>query len=238
LSVEPTQPARDYDPLHPRGGIDWRSVFARIWAPIAALIGIAVKFGFLFAKFGLLFVSVGGYALLWGWQFAIGLVAMILVHEFGHFFEAKRQGLHVSLPNFIPFLGAYVTIKDAPRNPWKNALVALAGPAAGGVAALVTLGLAEHYDSRSLHAIAYTGFFLNLFNLIPFGIFDGGAIWRSIQLARRVPNWTPELAATAPYSSLPGGGPQKAFEITLLYIGLAALLVLGMYAAHVPQHRL
>jgi Zn-dependent protease len=232
------EPVREYEPLHPRGGIDWRRLFARIWAPIAALIGIAIKFGFLFAKFGLLFVSVAGYALIWGWQFAIGLVAMILVHEFGHFLEAKRQGLHVSLPTFIPFFGAFVTIRDAPRNPWKNALVALAGPFAGGVASAVTLALSEHYDSNSLHAVAYTGFFLNLINLVPFGIFDGGAVWRSIQLARAVPAWTPELAATAPYSSLPGGGRQKALEISFLYGALILLLVLGMWAAHVPQHRL
>src|SRR5204863_277947 len=128
---------RQYDPIHPRGGTDWRAVLRRIWAPIAAAIGVAIKFGFVIFKFFGIFIAVAGYALIWGWKFAVGFVLLILVHELGHFFEAKRQGLEVSGPRFIPFLGAYVSIKNAPLNPWKNALVALAGPALGGVGAAV-----------------------------------------------------------------------------------------------------
>jgi Zn-dependent protease len=237
MEPEPVREYRDYEPLHPKG-TDWRGILGKIWAPIAAIIGVAVKFGFVFLKFFSIFISVGGYALLWGWKFAIGFVAMILIHELGHYFEAKRQGLDVSIPVFIPFLGAYVAIKNSPVNPWRNSLVALAGPAAGGLASGVCWIVANQTGSDLLHALAYAGFLLNLFNLLPIGFLDGGAIWRSIKLARQVPAWTPEIAATAPYSTVPGGGPSKAFEIGLLYGGLALLLVLGMIGTHVPQSRL
>jgi Zn-dependent protease len=228
---------RDYEPLHPRG-TDWRGLFRRIWAPIAALAAAAVKFGFVFVKFFSIFISVGAYALIWGWKFAIGFVLLILVHELGHFFEARRQGLEVTLPTFIPFFGAYVLVKNAPLNPWRNALVSLAGPAAGGLGSGVCWAIGEQTDSNLLRALAYFGFLLNLFNMLPIGFLDGGSIWRSIQLARRVPEWTPQVALAAPYSTVPGGGRTKAIEITVLYVGLAALLVLGMVGAHVPQHRL
>jgi Zn-dependent protease len=228
---------RDYDPIHP-GGTDWRGIFRKIWAPIAAIVAAAIKFGFIFVKFFSIFIAVGGYALIWGWRFAIGFVALILVHELGHYFEAKRQGLDVSIPIFVPFLGAFVAIKNSPVNPWRNALVALAGPAAGGLASAACWVIANRIDSNLMHALAYTGFLLNLFNLLPFWILDGAAIWRAIQLARRVPPWTPEIGLTAPYSTVPGGGRNRAIQIGVLYAGLILLLVLGMVGTHVHQSRL
>src|SRR5262245_56030850 len=112
---------RDYDPIQP--GTDWRALARRIWAPIAAAIGLLVKFSFVFFKFASIFIAVGGYALIWGWRFAAGFVLLILVHEMGHFVEARRQGLHPGLPVFIPFFGAYVAIRDASLNAWQNALI-------------------------------------------------------------------------------------------------------------------
>src|SRR5262249_32828867 len=137
-TVETVEPLpgqlRDYEPIQP-GGTNWRGLLRRIWAPIAVVAGLAVKFGIVFAKFASIFIAVGGYALLWGWRFAVGLVLLILVHEMGHFVEARRQGLHPALPVFIPFFGAYVAIRDARINPWQHALIAIAGPFAGGVGA-------------------------------------------------------------------------------------------------------
>jgi len=231
---------RDYDPVHPRG-TDWRGFFRRIWAPIAVVIGFVVKFGFAAFKFFGIFISVGAYTLIWGWKFAVGFVLLILVHEMGHFFEARRQGLEVTLPTFVPFLGAYVLIKNAPLNPWKNALVALAGPALGSVGAAACWALGAAMDSNLLRALAYAGFLINLFNLIPVGIFDGGAVWRAIRLARHsVPAPAgQEFAVGSTYPiAIPGGGRDRAMEIALLYGGLVTLLVLGMIFAHVPQHRL
>jgi Zn-dependent protease len=234
------EPGREYDPIHPRG-TDWRGLFRKLWAPIAVVVGFLVKFGFVAVKFFSIFISVAAYALIWGWKFAIGFVAMILIHELGHFFEAKRQGLDVTLPMFVPFLGAFVLIKNSPLNPWRNALVALAGPAAGGLASVVFWGFGESMNSNLLRALAYVGFLVNLINLVPVGILDGGAVWRAIRVARNSVAAPPgqELAIGSTYPiAIPGGGRGRAFEIGVLYGLLATLLVLGMIATHVSQHRL
>jgi Zn-dependent protease len=226
--VEPhafPEPERGYRPINPEPA--WRSAFRKLWAPLALAIGLVVKFGAASFKFLGIFVSVGGYALIWGWKFAIGFVAMILVHEAGHYAEAKRQGLNPSLPVFIPFLGAYVAMKNAPFDPWRNLLVSAAGPVAGGLAALAVWGYGEATDSRFLVALAYVGFLLNLFNLLPFRPLDGGFIWHSVKALRY---GSRERAPWAPAWRVPVSA--------VVYFGLAAALAVGMWAAHVPQDRL
>jgi Zn-dependent protease len=98
--------------------------------------------------------------------------------------------------------------------------VAIAGPILGGAAAFVFYLVARSQHSDLLYALAYFGFFLNLLNLIPIGIFDGGAIWRSAKYLRV------------------GGGRELAYASYALYFATALMLVLGMVASHVPQHRL
>jgi Zn-dependent protease len=231
---------RDYEPVHPRG-TDWRGLLQKIWAPIAVVIGLVLKFGFAVFKFFSIFISVAAYALIWGWKFAVGFVLLILVHELGHFFEARRQGLEATLPTFIPFFGAFVLIKNAPLNPWRNALVALAGPALGGAGAAVCWGIGDATDSNLFRALAYAGFLINLINLIPVGILDGGAVWHAIRLARHSVPAPPgqEFAFGSSYPiAVPGGGPSRAMQIAVLYGVLVTLLVLGMVATHVGQSRL
>nr|MBA2383071.1 hypothetical protein [Actinomycetota bacterium] len=168
------EPELGYSPIkHP---LTLRDVLRKLWAPIAFL-GITfwkLKFVFaaifkfkLFTVAGSMLVSIGAYALLWGWQFAVGFVVLLLVHELGHVFEAKRQGLPVSAPMFIPFLGALITLKRLPDNAWAEAKVAIAGPILGSLGAAATWGIGEAIDSELLVALAFTGFFLNLFNLAP-----------------------------------------------------------------------
>jgi Zn-dependent protease len=166
-----------------------RDVGRKLWAPIAAVGLLVWKLKFIFAaifKFklftvaGSMLISIGAYALLWGWQFAVGFVVLLLVHELGHVLEAKRQGLPVSAPMFIPFLGALITLKELPDNAWAEAKVAIAGPILGSLGAAATWGLGEYFDSQLLVALAFTGFFLNLFNLAPISPLDGGRIVAAI----------------------------------------------------------
>jgi Zn-dependent protease len=207
---------RDYEPIQPRG-TDWRGIARKITAPLVFLIGLAAKLGSL-AKFGLLFVAFGGYTLIWGWKFALGVVLLIFLHELGHYLEAAREGLNPKLPVFVPFLGAYV--KHTRGNPWQTARVAIAGPILGGVAALVCFAIGKAQGSNLLLALGYFGFVLNLINLLPFGILDGGSVWRSTRWL-----WH-------------GGGREKAIVSGFLYGATALLLLVGAFAAYVPQHRL
>ena len=147
-----------HEPITADHGADVGATLLRkLWAPIAALGLLLWKFKFVFVaifkfKFftvaGSMFVSIGAYALLWGWQFAIGFVLLLLVHELGHVLEAKRQGLPVSAPIFIPFLGALITLKQLPDDAWRRRKLAIAGPILGGLGAAAVWGLGECYDSR------------------------------------------------------------------------------------------
>ena len=125
-------------------------------------------------------VSVGAYALFWGWKFAVGFVLLLFVHELGHYLEARRQGLNVSAPMFIPFLGAAILLKENPLNAWREALVAFAGPVVGSLGCAVVWFVGEQQDSEFLLALAFTGFLVNLFNLIPVVPLDGGRIAAAI----------------------------------------------------------
>ena len=161
-----------------------RSLLARLVAPLVVLIGVVVKFGAFVLKFFGIFLAVGGYALIWGWKFGLGVVLLILAHELGHYVEAKRLGLNPQLPVFIPFLGAYVALRNMRFDPWVNARVSLAGPVVGGIAAAGCLAAAVSLDSDLLRALAYAGFMLNLINLVPVAFLDGAHILRSWRILR------------------------------------------------------
>jgi Zn-dependent protease len=187
---EVDEPEQGYSPI--RNPVTFRDILRKLWAPIAALGFLLWKLKFVFAaifKFklftvaGSMLVSIAAYALLWGWQFAVGFVLLLLVHELGHVWEAKRQGLPVSAPMFIPFLGALITLKQLPDNAWAEAKVAIAGPILGGLGAAAVWGIGEYADSDLLIALAFTGFFLNLFNLAPISPLDGGRIVAAIHPA-------------------------------------------------------
>ena len=129
---------RDYEPVQPRG-TDWRELGRKIWAPFAAIGAIVAKFGVAILKYKFLlglFISFGAYLWLGGIWFAVGLIGLIFVHECGHWLEAKRQGLPVTAPLFIPFLGASIFLKERPQNAWREFELAIAGPLLGSLGAL------------------------------------------------------------------------------------------------------
>jgi Zn-dependent protease len=135
---------------------------------------------FKFSKFGgviiSMLVSIGAYAILFPLGFAIGLVVMILIHELGHVMAAKRKGLPVSAPLFIPFIGALITMKKHPRDAVTEAYIAFGGPILGTLGALVTFWLGVQLNNNLLIIIANVGFFINLLNLLPIHPLDGGRI--------------------------------------------------------------
>lgn len=136
----------------------------------------AGKLGKVLTTGGTMILSVAAYALVWGLPYAFGLVLLIFVHEMGHYLAARRRGLEVGAPTFLPFVGAWVAMKDMPRDVETEAYVGLAGPVVGTLGAVAAYWLAQDHDSALLLAIAYGGFFINLFNLIPLSPFDGGRI--------------------------------------------------------------
>ncbi len=119
-------------------------------------------------------VSIAAYALIWGWTFALGFVLLLLVHEMGHVIQLRREGIEASAPMFIPFLGAVVAAKSMGDDAAAEARVGLAGPILGTLATLVPLGIWLATGNEFWQALAYVGFFINLFNLLPVLPLDGG----------------------------------------------------------------
>ena len=102
-----------------------------------------------------------------------------------------------------------------------------AGPFLGGLASLGVWIAGEANDSRFLIALAYSGFFLNLFNLIPVRPFDGGFIWRSIKALRY-----------GQREHVPWSSTARIGIASLIYGGMIVAFALGMLATHFPQDRL
>ena len=241
--------------------------------PIAAALALIAKF---FAKLkffvlpllkflplllksgGTMLLMVWVYAVMWGWKFGVGFVLLLLVHECGHLLVAKKFGLKVGAPVFIPFMGAFIALKEAPRNAWMEACVGIGGPMLGSAGALVCNFLGEAFNAPVFIALAWFGYMLNLFNLTPVGILDGGRIVSAMSRWLWIPGfallvwfgwkhpnfivWLVVLASLPRLVSLfrkRTEEEQHYYEVTpaqrwtmsLLYFGLVALLILGMQLA-------
>ncbi len=163
-----------------------RKKLTGIAALLAAIGGWILKFKSLLflLKFGTAgisaLVSIGFYALLFGWPFAIGLVLMLFIHEMGHALVMKLKGIPVGSMIFIPMLGAAVMMNQMPKNAKDEAEVGIAGPIAGALAASFCLYVAQSQPHTVWAPLAYFGFFMNLFNLIPIVPFDGGRVLAAI----------------------------------------------------------
>ena len=143
---------------------------------ILLLLFKTAKLGKLALTGGTMLLSVVAYAWIFGWRYAVGFVGLIFVHEMGHYIAARQRGLDVGAPTFIPFVGAWIELKERPHDAETEAYVGMAGPLAGSLGALACWFVARETDSQLFLALAYAGFFLNLFNLIPVSPFDGGRI--------------------------------------------------------------
>ncbi len=143
---------------------------------ILLLLLSGAKFGKLLASGGTMLISLVVYSFVFGWKYAAGFVVLLFVHEMGHYIAARQRGLAVGLPTFIPFVGAWVNLKDLPHDAETEAYVGLGGPLLGTVGAIAVYFWARDTGTNWLLAVAYSGFFLNLFNLIPISPFDGGRI--------------------------------------------------------------
>ena len=140
------------------------------------LLLAGLKFGKLLPTVATMLISIGVYAIAFGWRYAVGIVAMLFIHEMGHYIAARLRGLRVGLPMFIPFMFAWVKLEDTPHDAETEAYIALAGPLLGTVGAIACYSLARNTGTDWLLAVAYAGFFINLINLIPMPPLDGGRV--------------------------------------------------------------
>jgi len=149
------------------------------WKPL--LVGLT-KLGTVWT----MLLSLGVYWTLYGWQFALGLVLCIYVHEIGHVVALKRLGIAASSPMFIPGLGAVVRLNQYPIDVDEEAQVGLAGPRWGLGISLVVFAFSQLLHSPMLSAIAHVSAWINLFNLLPIPPLDGGRGFRALANAQRL----------------------------------------------------
>jgi Zn-dependent protease len=226
--------------------------------PLLKFLPILLKSG------GTMLLMIWIYTRIWGWQFAVGFVLLLLVHECGHLLVAKKFGLKVGAPVFIPFMGAFIALKEAPRNAWMEACVGIGGPMLGSLGALVCNALGEIFDAPIFIALAWFGYFLNLFNLTPVGMLDGGRIVTALSrwlwlpgfavliwFGWKFPNfvvWLMVLLSLPRIYSLfrkRSEEERRYYEVTpaqrwtmsILYFGLIAVLVFAMHLAQNDLHR-
>jgi Zn-dependent protease len=262
---QPITPSEDEDRQQP-----WLK--RKLGAAVAALAALIAKLKLLLlvlpklkllVTFGSMLVSVAAYSLLFGWDFAIGLVLLIFVHEMGHVIALRREGIKASAPMFIPFLGAIITSRSLGENALAEARVGLAGPILGSIGSLVPLLIYHASGNPMWRALAFFGFYLNLFNLIPISPLDGGramaamAPWMWIVGFAALAGVAIEFHAPIMIAFLiiggwdswrrwqlrrDGGPDQDAYyrvsgrnrlAVAVVYIGLAALLVIGLHSTYI-----
>jgi len=173
---EPEEPPRPDPVPEPRRRGLGGGILAALLAIVAkgkALLLLLPKVKLLTTS-GTMLVSIAAYSLIWGWKFAVGFVILLFIHEMGHVIQLRREGIPASAPVFIPFLGAVVWGRILEGNALAEARVGLAGPVLGSIGAAICWAIGAGADSDLFRALAFVGFFLNLFNLAPVTPLDGG----------------------------------------------------------------
>ena len=261
---------RDRPPAQRKG------VRERIGGAIAAVVALVAKFfaaikgallllpkAKLLTTTGTALVSVLAYSLFFGWWFAVGFVVLLFVHEMGHVIQLRREGVKASAPMFVPFMGAVVMMREMPKNALGEARVGLAGPVLGTFGAAACLVIGDAANSDFFRALAYVGFFLNLFNLLPIVPLDGGRamaamapwMWFAgfgvlVALELLYPNpimliivifagyelyrrWQARKSGWVAQAAYYRVRPRHRLLVGAVYFGLIVLLVLGMDHSHI-----
>jgi Zn-dependent protease len=260
VTPQPHQPAPQSPLKRARGAIAGAlALIVGFASKLKALLILLPKLKLLTTS-GSMLVSIGAYALIWGWQFAVGFVLLLFVHEMGHVIQLKREGVPASAPMFIPFMGAVVGMKRLPDDAAAEARVGLAGPILGSIGCLIPLALYAGTGNHLFQALAFTGFLLNLFNLVPVLPLDGGRAMAALSpwmwligfglllgagiafpnpiiililILGGIETWRRfRNRGDTSYYKVP---PRTRLSIAAVYVGLAVALVLAMDATHLTR---
>ncbi len=263
LPAPASQPPAKQSVLRRRFGAILAAIFALL-AKFKAILLLAPKLKVV-STAGTMLVSIAAYALIWGVPFALGFVVLLLVHETGHVIALRREGIKASAPMFIPFLGAVISARSLGDNALAEARVGLAGPVLGSIGSAACILIWHATGDDIWRALAFTGFFLNLFNLLPVLPLDGGramaamAPWMwFVGFAALIPLvfvfHNPIMLIIIVFAGLEtfkrwklrksGGEAAQTYYrvkpvdralVAAVYLSLIALLVVGMHSANLPR---
>ena len=193
-------------------------------------------------------LAMGVYWTIWGWPFAVGLVLAIYVHEMGHVAALRHYGIAATAPMFIPWVGAFVRLKQPPLTPVEDARIGLAGPLWGLGAVLASYGLFLATGEPIFAAIARAGAWLNLFNLVPVWQLDGARAFAALTRKQRwwaaaalIALWflTGDflliiIGGVAVFRAWTGAAPSEPDKRGLIAFLVVAAALAGMAAIDVP----
>jgi Zn-dependent protease len=214
---------------------------ALVLAKSKGLLLAIFKLKFLFSFFS--FVAL--YVAMFGWRFGAGFAMSILIHEMGHFIDIKRRGLPAEMPVFLPGLGAYVKWTGLGVTKRQMAQIALAGPLAGWIAAAACFIVYTHTQDPLWAALARTGAVINVLNLIPVWVLDGGKAASSLGQVERAAllaaaigiwllSWEPIfflVAAGATFRLFTKDKPEREdWSSWLYYVALLVALAVVLHA--------
>jgi Zn-dependent protease len=252
-------------PYTPDAGVVKPKVKKGLWGTIGAFIAALFKFkpllvllkmGSFVSTLVSMLLMIVVYAKIFTWQFAIGFVLLLFVHEMGHYISAIFNYVNVSPPLFIPFVGALIRMKTQPQDAAAEARIAIAGPVLGSLGALLCLLIYDLTGQDIYLSLAYTGFLLNLLNLIPLYPLDGGRTVSAISpklwlvgvpacVIILIFDFNPILLIVLLIGLLQllnqRKNPKKAYyeietsarvQFALLYFGLIIMLAIGMMYIH------
>ena len=224
LTGPPEAAPHPHEPPTPRKQLAHKRTLGTVAAAIVAFLAKFKSILLLLPKLkllttaGTMFVSIAAYAWLWGWTFAVGFVVLLFVHEMGLVIALRREGIRASAPMFIPFLGAVISARSLGDNAAAEARVGLGGPILGSVGAAGCTLIWHATGNDMWRALAFTGFFLNLFNLIPLSPLDGGRA----------------MAAMSPWMWLVGLGLMIALVFVFPNPLILVFVVIGPSASRIP----
>jgi len=225
-------------------------------AAIVAVLSKVALAGKVLLPFLSAIASLAAYALLFGWQFGLGILVLLFAHEMGHYIIIRAKGIPASWPVFIPLLGAYVAMRRMPANVRDEAEIAIAGPFAGAMASALCFWLYQVTGLDILLPLAYFSFLINLLNLVPVSPLDGGRIVAAISrwiwpiglvamgvafvythsILLLILLWLGFMETISRFRSMSPGNVyyripllSRAY-VTIFYFGLAAALAIGMFA--------
>jgi Zn-dependent protease len=236
---------------------------AKFFAQFKAVLLLLPKVKLL-ATSGSMLVSIAVYGALWGWTFGVGIVLLLFVHEMGHVIQMRREGIPTTAMLFVPFMGAVVGMRRMPDDALAEARVGLAGPLLGSIGAAVCLVIYGATHDDYWRALAFVGFFINLFNLLPVIPLDGGRAMAAMSpwmwfvgfamvVALLFIAPSPLLIIIVIFAGMElfrrwrerkdpehqayyRVSPAGRIGVALVYLGLIAALAYGMHVSHLVRH--
>jgi Zn-dependent protease len=162
--------------------------------------------------------TVALYTFLLGWKIALVISFTISFHEYSHILAARYLKLKTGGFSLIPGVGGLALLLEQPKSQAQQATVSLAGPIGGGVLALIVFGIYCAMGSSFWGATACWMLFIQLANLIPVSILDGGQVLNSITYSynRKLGMWINAVATGLAFLFFMFRNPFIAFFIMFL----------------------